>query len=80
MMVAATAHTVIGIIIARRVAEFFRAWAFCLCVLRTRVQQALALQKHRKTPSTVASSPQPNSTVVMLVESDVRGGSHGILP
>jgi len=80
MMVAAPTNTVTGAATASRSAALCKPWAFCLFAVRARVRQALATQKHRKVAPTSSGSPQPNSTVIMLVESDIRGGSHGVLP
>jgi hypothetical protein len=38
------------------------------------------MEKHYKILPTSSAGPQPASTFVMLVESDVRGGIRGILP
>jgi hypothetical protein len=65
---------------ARPAAAVRKPWAFCLFAVRTSVQQALATQKHRHITPPSMWSPQPNSMIVMLVESDVSPGSRGILP
>lgn len=74
----ATTNT--GTASARCSAAVSKSWAFCLFAVRASVQQAVAMQKHSHIVPPSVWTPQPNSTIVMLVESDVRKGSRGILP
>ena len=78
---AATTSTVPGTASASRPATVFsRPWAFCLFAVRASVQQALAMHKHHGMVPAGVGVPQPNSTIVMLVESDVSLGSRSLVP
>lgn len=77
MMRVGVTNTATGTGTASRAAALSRpCWGCCLFAGRASVRQALVTRKQR----TRHGSLQPNSAFVMLVESDIREGSHGILP
>jgi len=51
-----------------------------LASLGQKMQQALTAEKHHRGPCTGGNTPRLVSSYVMLVESDIREGMHGILP
>jgi hypothetical protein len=80
MLVAVSTNPATATATASRFAALSKSWTLCLCAVRTRLQPTLDIRKHGKIVLLSAGAPQPNCTVVMLVESDVRGGIDGILP
>jgi hypothetical protein len=80
MLVAVTTNPETGMATASHAAALSRPWALCLALVRTRTPPTLDPEKPGNTESASACIPQPNCTMVMLVESDVRGGIGGILP
>ncbi|HEY7495887.1 MAG TPA: hypothetical protein VIH59_32885 [Candidatus Tectomicrobia bacterium] len=51
-----------------------------LTVIGRKIFLAATAGKHSKALSRGSAGPQPHSMFVMLVESDIRQGVHGILP
>jgi hypothetical protein len=80
MKVAAMTKTVLRTGAARRVEMLSLSCLSFLAAVRPKLQQGMIAEKHTKVLFTGYFSPRPASVCTMLTESDIRGGSHGILP
>jgi hypothetical protein len=80
MKVAAMTKTVLRAGSARRVEALSLCCFSFLAAVRPKLQRGMMAEKHTKVPSICYFSPRPASACAMLTESDIRGGSHGILP
>ena len=80
MKVAAMTKTVLRAGSARRVEALSLSCRSFLTAVRPKLQRGMLAEKHTKVPSTRYFLPRPANAYAMLTESDIRGGSHGILP
>jgi hypothetical protein len=80
MQVAATTKTVRRAGSPRRVQALSLSCLSFLATVRPKLQRGVPTEKYTHVLATCYFLPQPASTCVMLIESDIRGGSRGILP
>jgi hypothetical protein len=80
MKVAAMTKTVLRAGPARRVETLSLSCLAFLATVRPKLQRSVLAEKHTQVPSPCYFLPRPASACVMLTESDIRGGSHGIVP
>lgn len=80
MKVAAMTKTIMGARTASRVGTLSTSCLSFLSSVCLKPQQDMAAVKHANVSRPHYFLPRPASAYVMLTESDVKGGSHGIMP